>query len=147
MILISPEPVRHLNMCVLSQNSTYIQDIFKYIKYILHACIRILHMYVYTYTPAYIHIHTIIHYYTCIHSKIHIHSYINYTYNTCTQNMFIYGYMVKDQSDSERGYPLPPHGLLSAYQQGSFYMHHHTDRIIHTTAFVTPIMIRWVEQQ
>ena len=27
-ILISPEPVRHLNMCVLSQNPTYIQDIF-----------------------------------------------------------------------------------------------------------------------
>ena len=29
-ILISPEPVRHLNMCVVSQNSTYIQYIFKY---------------------------------------------------------------------------------------------------------------------
>ena len=28
--LISPEPVRHLNMCVLSQNPTYIQYIFKY---------------------------------------------------------------------------------------------------------------------
>ena len=28
--LISPEPVRHLNMCVLSQNRTYIQYIFKY---------------------------------------------------------------------------------------------------------------------
>ena len=33
-ILISPEPVRHLNMCVLSQTPTYIQYIFKYIKYI-----------------------------------------------------------------------------------------------------------------
>ena len=29
-ILISHEPVRHLNMCVLSQNTTYIQYIFKY---------------------------------------------------------------------------------------------------------------------
>ena len=45
-ILISPEPVRHLNMCVLSQNSTYIQYIFKYIKYIC--------MYVRTYLCMYV---------------------------------------------------------------------------------------------
>ena len=37
--------------------------------------------------------------------------------------------MVKNHSDSERGNPLPPHGLL--------YMHHPTDRIAHTTSFVT----------
>ena len=38
---------------------------------------------------------------------------------------FIYGYMasdmVKDHSDSERGNPLPPHGLLfSITSKGSF---------------------------
>ena len=33
-ILISPDPVRHSNVCVLSQNPTYIQYVFKYIKYI-----------------------------------------------------------------------------------------------------------------
>ena len=43
--------------------------------------------------------------------------------------------MVKDHSDSERGNPLLPHG-----PQGFFYMHHPTDRITHTTAFVTPVM-------
>ena len=35
----------------------------------------------------------------------------------------LYGvrHMVKDQSDSERGYPLPPHGLLfSISRKGSF---------------------------
>ena len=45
--------------------------------------------------------------------------------------------MVKDHSDSERGNPLPPHGLLFPLkQQWFFYMHHPTDRITHTTAFV-----------
>ena len=40
--------------------------------------------------------------------------------------------MVKDHSDSERGNTLPP--LL-----GIVYMHYPTDRIAHTTAFVTPV--------
>ena len=51
------------------------------------------------------------------------------------------GHMVKDHSYSERGNPLPPHGLLFPIkQQGFFYMHHPTDRIAHTTAFVTPVV-------
>ena len=34
---------------------------------------------------------------------------------------FIYGYMVKDHSDSEKGNPLPPHRLLlSINSKGSF---------------------------
>ena len=46
--------------------------------------------------------------------------------------------MVKDYSDSERGNPLLPlHGLLFNQQQGIFYMHHPTDGIGHTMAFVT----------
>ena len=55
--------------------------------------------------------------------------------------------MVKDHSDSEKGNPLPPHRLLIDYQQGFFYMHHSTDRITHTTAFVTPVVEHWLEQE
>ena len=33
-------------------------------------------------------------------------------YLTTHSTHFIYGYMVKDHSDSERGNPLPPHRLL-----------------------------------
>ena len=54
---------------------------------------------------------------------------------------FIYGYMVKDPLDSKRGNPLPPHRLLFPISsKGFFYMHHPTDRITHTTAFVTPVV-------
>ena len=46
-------------------------------------------------------------------------------YLTTHSTYFIYGYMasdmVKDHSDSERGYPLPPHGLLFPIKsKGSF---------------------------
>ena len=45
----------------------------------------------------------------------------------------LYGviHMVKDHSDSERGNPLPPHGLLFPIS---------SKRITHTTAFVTPVV-------
>ena len=66
-------------------------------------------------------------------------------YLTTHSTHFIYGYMasdiVKDHSDSEKGNPLPPHRL----QQGFFYMHHPTDRITHTTAFVAPVVEHWLE--
>ena len=53
--------------------------------------------------------------------------------------------MVKDHSDSERGNPLPPHGLLiSINSKGYFICHHSTDRIAHTTAFVTPVVENWL---
>ena len=55
--------------------------------------------------------------------------------------------MVKDHSDSERGNPLPPHRLLSEKQQGFFYMHHPTDSIAHTMAFVTPVLEHWLERE
>ena len=64
---------------------------------------------------------------------------------------FIYGYMVsdimvKDHSDSERGNLLLPHGLLFPINsKGFFYMHHTTDRIAHTTTFVTPVVEHWLE--
>ena len=54
--------------------------------------------------------------------------------------------MVKDHSDSEKGNPLPPHRLLLSINSKFFYMHHPTDRITHTTAFVTPVMEHWLER-
>ena len=47
--------------------------------------------------------------------------------------------MVKDHSDSEKGNPMQP--------QGFFYMHHPTDRITHTTVFVTPVVEHWLERE
>ena len=59
----------------------------------------------------------------------------------------LYGiiHMVKDHSDCEGGNPLPPHGLLIPISRKVFYMHHPTDRITHTMAFVTPIVEHWLE--
>ena len=34
---------------------------------------------------------------------------------------------------------------LSDCQQGFFYMHHPTDRITHTMAFITPVVEHWLE--
>ena len=56
--------------------------------------------------------------------------------------------MVKDYSDSERGNRLPPHGLLfSINSKGSFICTYPTDRIAHTTAFVTPVVEHWLERE
>ena len=57
-------------------------------------------------------------------------------YLTTHSTNYIYGYMasdiimVKDHSDSERGNPLLP-----------------IDRIVHTTAFVTPVVEHWLERE
>ena len=56
--------------------------------------------------------------------------------------------MVNDHTDSERGNPLPTHGLLfPIYSKGIFYMHHPTDRIADTTAFVSPVVEHWLERE
>ena len=52
--------------------------------------------------------------------------------------------MVKDHSDSEKGNPRCHIGYS---QQGFFYMHHPTDRITHTTAFVTSVVEHWLERE
>ena len=53
--------------------------------------------------------------------------------------------MVKDHSESERGNPPLPHGLLFPISsKGSFYMHHPTHRMTHTTAFVIPVVEHWL---
>ena len=48
--------------------------------------------------------------------------------------LWLYGvkHMVKDHSDSEKGY---------------FYMHHPKDRIAYTTAFVTPVVEHWLKRE
>ena len=47
--------------------------------------------------------------------------------------------MGKDHSNSERGNPLPPHGLLFPINSNP------TDRITHITTFVTPLVEHWLE--
>ena len=49
--------------------------------------------------------------------------------------------MVKDNSERK------PAAATLATQQGFFYMHHPTDRITHTTAFVTPVVEHWLERE
>ena len=57
----------------------------------------------------------------------------------------LYGvrHIVKDHSDSERGNPLPPYGLLFPISSKSVvvFLHHSTDRIAHITAFVTHVSL------
>ena len=65
------------------------------------------------------------------------------THSTHFIDAYMASDMVKNHSDCKRGNPLPPHGLL----QGFFYMHHPTDRIAHTMAFVTPVMEHWLERE
>ena len=43
-------------------------------------------------------------------------------------------HLVKDNKDSERGNPLPPHGLLFPFSSKGSFMHHPIDRIIHINA-------------
>ena len=64
--------------------------------------------------------------------------------NTFYLELYGVRHMVKDHSDSERGNPLSPHGLIFPISsKGSFYS---TDRITHTTAFVTPVVEHWLER-
>ena len=54
--------------------------------------------------------------------------------------------MVKDHSDSERGNPLPPHGLLYPINsKGSFICT--IPQTVYSTAFVTPVVEYWLEQE
>ena len=51
-----------------------------------------------------------------------------------------------DHSDSERGNPLPPHGLLFPISSKcSFICTIPQHRIAHTTAFVAPVVEHWLE--
>ena len=68
--------------------------------------------------------------------------------NTFYLRLYGVRHKVKDHSDSERGNPLPPHRLLFPICSTEFfYMHHPTDRIAHTTAFLTPVVEHWLERE
>ena len=66
--------------------------------------------------------------------------------NTFYLRLYGFRHMAKDLSDSEKRNLLSPHELLfSNKQQKLFYMHHPTNRITHTKAFVSPVVERWLE--
>ena len=55
--------------------------------------------------------------------------------------------MVKDHSDSERGNPLTPHGLLFPISSKGSFIFIILDRITHSTAFVTSVVEHWLERE
>ena len=68
--------------------------------------------------------------------------------NTFYLRLYGVGHMVKCHTDSERGNPLPPHGLLFPINGKVFFnMRHPTDCIAHTTTFVTPVVEHWLERE
>ena len=60
--------------------------------------------------------------------------------NTFYLRLIGVGHMVKDHSGSERGNPLPPHGLLFPISSNGYFICTIPDKIAHTTAFVTPVV-------
>ena len=71
----------------------------------------------------------------------------NVLFNDALNTLYLryYGvrHMVKDHSDSERGNPLLPHWLLfTIISKVILY-----DKVIHTTAFVTPVVEHWLERE
>ena len=60
--------------------------------------------------------------------------------NTFYLRLYDVGHVVEDHSESERGNLLPPHGLLFPISSKGSFIHHPTDRIAHTTVFVTPVV-------
>ena len=55
----------------------------------------------------------------------------NTTLNTFYSRLYGVRHMVKNHSVNKQGF---------------FYMHHLTDRITHTTVFVTPVVEHWLER-
>ena len=55
--------------------------------------------------------------------------------------------MVKDHSDTTRGNPLLPHGLLFSISSKGSFICTIQDRIAHTTAFVIPVVEHWLERE
>ena len=67
--------------------------------------------------------------------------------NTFYLRLYGVRHMVKDHSDSEKGNPLPPHRLLLSINSKGSFICTSTDRITHTTAFVTPVVEHWLERE
>ena len=73
-------------------------------------------------------------------------------FNDALNTFYLYSviHVVNHHTDCERRKPLPwlLHGLLFLIiSKGYFYMHYHTDRIAHTTAFVTPVVEHRLERE
>ena len=66
--------------------------------------------------------------------------------NTFYLQLYGVRHMVKDHSDSEKGNPLLPHGLLFPINSKGSFICTFPDRIAHTTAFVTPVVEHWLER-
>ena len=49
--------------------------------------------------------------------------------------------MGKNHLDCKKETPLPPHGLLLLISSKGSFIYHPTDRIVHITAFVKPVVI------
>ena len=64
----------------------------------------------------------------------------NDTLNTFYLRLYGVGHMVKNHSDIERGNTLPPHGLHFPISSKGSFICIIPERIIHTTAFVTPVV-------
>ena len=67
--------------------------------------------------------------------------------NTFYLQLYGVGHMVKYHSDSDRGNPLLPHGLLFPISSKGSFICIISDRITHTTAFVTPVVEHWLERE
>ena len=71
----------------------------------------------------------------------------NDTLNTFYLWLYGVGHMVKNHSDSEKGNLCCYMGYFFRLAKGFLYMHHPTDRIAHTTAFVAPIVEHWLVRE
>ena len=67
--------------------------------------------------------------------------------NTFYLRLYGVRHMVKDHFDSEKGNPLPPHRLLFPINSKGSFICTIPDRIVHTTAFVTPVVEHWLERE
>ena len=65
--------------------------------------------------------------------------------NTFYLRLYGVRHMVKDHSNSEKGNPLPPHGVLFPISSKGSFTYTIPQRIAHTTAFVTPVVEHWLE--
>ena len=69
----------------------------------------------------------------------------NNTLNTFYLRLYDVRHVVKDQSVSEKGNPLPPHGLLFLISSKGSFICTIRHRIVHTTAFAAPVVEHWLE--
>ena len=67
--------------------------------------------------------------------------------NTFYLRLYGVGHMAKNQSDSKRGNPLPPHGLLFPISSIGSFICTIQQRIAHNMAFGTPVVEHWLERE